>query len=105
MRGKGLWLSIKSIFAPTEVAGSPALLVLVIWFARGFLGARRPDPRADSDRQSLALAVLAWTEEVVRGAYQGVGVGRRGRRGRWLCRHEGHESGDDQAAGAGTRGG
>ena len=40
MRGKGLWLSIKSIFAPTEVAASLALIVLVVGFAVVYFGAR-----------------------------------------------------------------
>jgi hypothetical protein len=44
MRGKGLWLSIKSIFAPTEVAASLVLIVLVIGFAMVYFGARRASP-------------------------------------------------------------
>jgi hypothetical protein len=44
MRGKGLWLSIKSIFAPSEVAASLALIVLVVGFAVVYFGLRHPSP-------------------------------------------------------------
>ena len=40
MRRKGLWLSIRSLFAPTEVAASLALIVLVSVFTMVYFGAR-----------------------------------------------------------------
>src|ERR1700719_3421989 len=40
IRRKGLWLSIRSIFAPTEVAASLALIVLVAVFTLVYFGAR-----------------------------------------------------------------
>ncbi|MEA2634852.1 MAG: hypothetical protein QOH92_1619 [Chloroflexota bacterium] len=40
MRRKGLWLSTKSIFAPTDVAASLALIVLVGLFTMVYFGVR-----------------------------------------------------------------
>lgn len=55
MRGKGPWLSIKSIFAPTEVAASLALIVLVILFTLVYFGARhRPNAASPSVAVSQA---------------------------------------------------
>jgi len=49
IRRKGLWLAIKSIFAPTEVATSLALIVLVMVFALVYFGARhRPSAATHS---------------------------------------------------------
>jgi hypothetical protein len=43
LRGKGLWLSIKSIFAPAEVAASLGLIVLVVLFALVYFAPRQRD--------------------------------------------------------------
>ena len=53
MRGKGPWLSIKSIFAPTEVAASLALIVLVIVFTLVYFGARH-QPNAATHSTAVA---------------------------------------------------
>jgi hypothetical protein len=46
MRGKGPWLSIKSIFAPTEVAATLVLLGMVVAFAVVWRVGHRPGPAA-----------------------------------------------------------
>lgn len=46
MRGKGPWLSIKSIFAPTDVAATVLLLGMVIAFAVVWRAGHRPGPAA-----------------------------------------------------------
>jgi len=55
MRGKGLWLSLKSIFAPSEVAASLALIVLVIGFAVVYFGLRHPSPRPTTPARVAVL--------------------------------------------------
>jgi hypothetical protein len=58
MRGKGPWLSIKSIFAPTEVAASLALIVLVVLFTLVYFGTRhRPAAASPSVAVSQASPV------------------------------------------------
>jgi hypothetical protein len=59
MRGKGLWLSIKPIFAPTDVAASVALIVLVSVFTMVYFGARHSVTSHSVTTQASPVAVDA----------------------------------------------